>query len=55
MLPALLIALIHPSAWNRNSAKFVCRIVNILPIGPGKSRFRVERDAYEARSKTLHA
>jgi hypothetical protein len=28
MLPALLFALIHPSAWNRYSAKFRCRILH---------------------------
>jgi hypothetical protein len=27
-LPALLYALIHRSAWNRNSRKFTCRILD---------------------------
>jgi hypothetical protein len=29
--PALLLALIHRIAWNRNSRKFTCRIVHITP------------------------
>ena len=49
MLPALLIALIDRSAWNRNSAKFVCRILHRPgPMGgvEGLSRPRTHRSQY---------
>ena len=38
---------------NTNSRKFISRIVDIHPIGPGLSRSWLERDAYEACSKIL--
>jgi hypothetical protein len=30
-MTALLLALIHPSAWKKNSQKFTCRIVHRSP------------------------
>ena len=48
-----LLSFIHRSAWNINSRKFISRIVDMNPIGPGLSRSWLERDAYEACSKVL--
>jgi hypothetical protein len=38
MIPALLLALIHRSAWNRNSRKFISTILNIRPYQAGAMR-----------------
>jgi hypothetical protein len=43
--PALFLPLLHPSAWNRYSPKFTCRILHIRPPIPPKSRRQTPRYA----------